>query len=394
MRKKEKNAAFEPDKKAARDFIYLIACALCGAKPDEKYIREMDMQAVLQLARMHVMAALAAHAFTRTEAFGALPAKEAEKWESISYAAVRGLVFKRKELKKVLDALEEAGIWYCPIKGIDTAAAYPVPGLREMADCDVLVDETRADDVKAVMEGMGYSVELFGESNHDVYHKKPMYNFEIHRHLFNTEVIPVFDAYYENVKERLVKDEGNAYGFHFSREDEYIFNITHSFKHFRDGGTGLKVLTDIFALRRKYPDMDEAYIAEELRKLELTDYERRLRETADAVFGSADNIYRKAFSKEQKKMIDYLLSSGAYGTVENTMHNTLVRLGNEEHISIWTRLRYIRERIYPQGWRYEEKYAFFYRHKWAYPFLPIYRLFARGDLKSVIREAKRSMKTK
>ena len=93
-------------------------------------------------------------------------------------------------------------------------------------------------------------------------------------------------------------------------------------------------------------------------------------------------------------MIDYLLSSGAYGTVENTMHNTLVRLGNEEHISIWTRLRYIRERIYPQGWRYEEKYAFFYRHKWAYPFLPIYRLFARGDVKSVIREAKRSMKTK
>lgn len=394
MRKKEKNAAFEPDKKAARDFIYLIACALCGTKPEEKYVREMDMQEVLQLARMHVMAALAAHAFTRTEAFRALPANEAEKWESISYAAVRGLVFKRKELKKVLDALEEAGIWYCPIKGIDTAAAYPVPGLREMADCDVLVDETRADDVKAVMEGMGYSVELFGESNHDVYHKKPMYNFEIHRQLFNTEVIPVFDAYYGRVKERLVKDEENAYGFHFSREDAYVFHIAHTFKHFRNGGTGIKALADTFALRRKYPDMDEGYIAEELRKLELTDYERSLRETAEALLGEPAAVYRETLTAEQKELLEYLLGSGAYGNSENTMHNTLVRLGNEEHISIWTRLRYIRERIYPQGWRYEEKYAFFYRHKWAYPFLPIYRLFARGDVKSVIREAKRSMKTK
>ena len=394
MGEKQNGAMAGTDKKTAKDFIYLAACALNGAQPDESYIDKMNMPAVMQLAQLHNMGALIAHAYTRSEAYKNLPKAEAERWEAVSFAAVRGFVFKRKELERVLAALEEAGIWYCPIKGIDTAAAYPVPGLREMADCDILVDETRGDDVKGIMESMGYSAELFGESNHDVYHKKPMYNFEMHRKLFNPEVIPVFDAYYENVKERLVKDEGNAYGFHFSCEDEYIFNITHSFKHFRDGGTGLKVLTDIFALRKKYPDMDEAYIAEELRKLELTDYERRLRETADAVFGSADNIYRKAFSKEQKKMIDYLLSSGAYGTVENTMHNTLVRLGNEEHISIWTRLRYIRERIYPQGWRYEEKYAFFYRHKWAYPFLPIYRLFVRGDVKSAIREAKRSMKTK
>jgi hypothetical protein len=394
MGEKQNGAMAGTDKKTAKDFIYLAACALNGAQPDESYIDKMNMPAVMQLAQLHNMGALIAHAYTRSEAYKNLPKAEAERWEAVSFAAVRGFVFKRKELERVLAALEEAGIWYCPIKGIEIAACYPIPGLREMADCDVLVDENRPDDVKSVMESLGYSQELFGESNHDVYHRQPMYNFEMHRQLFNLEEIQAFDRYYENVKERLVKDAGNAYGFHFSHEDEYIFNIAHSFKHFRKGGTGMKALADAFAIRRKYPDMDEAYMMAELKKLELTDFERRLRETAEALFGQSDNIYRQELSKDQEEIVAYLLGSGAYGTRENTMHNALVRLGNEEKISLKTRIRYILDRIYPKGFRYEEKYAFFYRHKWAYPFLPIYRLFVRGDVKSAIREAKRSMKTK
>ena len=41
-----------------------------------------------------------------------------------------------------------------------------------------------------------------------------------------------------------------------------------------------------------------------------------------------------------------------------------------------------------------EAYPFFYKHVWAYIFLPVYRLARRGNIKSLIREAKLALKTR
>lgn len=58
-----------------------------------------------------------------------------------------------------------------------------------MADQDILYDSSRQNDVMNIMLGLGYSAESIGKSHHDVYHKPPIFNFEMHTALFGPDMI-------------------------------------------------------------------------------------------------------------------------------------------------------------------------------------------------------------
>ena len=69
-------------------------------------------------------------------------------------------------------------------------------------------------------------------------------------------------------------------------------------------------------------------------------------------------------------------------------------LSGREDIHFKTRVTYILHRIYPKGQGFREAYPFFYKHVWAYIFLPVYRLARRGNIKSLFREAMLALKTR
>lgn len=88
------------------------------------------------------------------------------------------------EMVALFAELDAAEIWHMPLKGTVLQHMYPVYGMRQMSDRDILFDAERAEDVKTIMEEMGFSTEHFGTSHHDVYHKEPVSNFEMHSALF------------------------------------------------------------------------------------------------------------------------------------------------------------------------------------------------------------------
>jgi len=103
------------DPKTAGDVIYLVSCAVNGTAAEKARIDAMDLGQVLAFAFRHMLRAL------------------------------------------VSSALLKAGF-----------------GLREYADCDILFDAARAEDVRALMEEQGYTTEQFGAGPHDIYHKAPL----------------------------------------------------------------------------------------------------------------------------------------------------------------------------------------------------------------------------
>ena len=123
---------------------------------------------------------------------------------------------------------------------------YPALGMRQMADCDILFYASRAEEVRAIMEGLGFTAKHFGNGHHDNYYKDPVYNFEMHRALLSTAHDEKLYTYYRDFRPRMVKDEGNTFGYHFSPEDFYIFMIAHENKRFSGGGTGLRSLLDTY----------------------------------------------------------------------------------------------------------------------------------------------------
>lgn len=71
------------------------------------------------------------------------------------------------------------------------------------------------------MSSLGYSCKsLIG--NHDVYYKKPIYNFELHKRLMS-DTSPYYQ-YFEKVWTRAVKDNDNDYGYHMKRRNPILNN--------------------------------------------------------------------------------------------------------------------------------------------------------------------------
>ncbi len=52
--------------------------------------------------------------------------------------AIRKVMLLDRERQQIFSKLDEAGIWYVPLKGVLLKEMYPVFGMRQMADNDIL----------------------------------------------------------------------------------------------------------------------------------------------------------------------------------------------------------------------------------------------------------------
>jgi hypothetical protein len=236
--------------------------------------------------------------------------------------------------------------------------------MRQMSDNDILCDGTKRARIKEIMLDSGFTCEHYEQGNDDTYYKLPVINFEMHSELFHTAHIGKLHEYYADVKERLIKDEGNSYGYHFSDEDYYLFMLAHEYKHFSGTGTGVRSLVDTYVFLQKFNDtLDWDYIKGELNKLGISDFERQNRELAMKFF-EPDTL-----TEEERNLLDYYIFSGTYGTLQQRFEHKIQRNadGNKS--------KYIFQRLFPSMDQINACYPFFYRHKWLIPILWIYRPF-------------------
>ena len=213
---------------------------------------------------------------------------------------------------------------------------------------------------------------------------------------------------------------------------------------------GLRTVLDVYLYVSNLQDkLDFDYIEEQLKKLDAYDFEQTFRSLAFKMFGenakegnvAADelqdsfdakeqDILRGSFdAKEQNKwwgtldakeqdkwwgtldakeqdkwwgsldakeqeMLSYILDAGTYGNLENSVaHKMGYTKGEKKKAS--DKAKYIFHRLFPSMDTIEEFFPFFYKHKWALPFLYIYRIgkipFTRrkkvaGELREVFKK--------
>ena len=352
--------------------LHLMRCALHNTPPEP--IPELDYEQLYALCVSQSVVAMIAMAL---ESGGLLTERFAnpeciKKWKDARNNAIRKNILMDVEREQILQHFEEQGIWYLLLKGAILKDIYPKMGMRQMADNDILFDPAYQHQIKAYMERRGYKTVSFDQGNHDVYEKPPVYNFELHIALFNEYLHEEWVDYYENIKLRLKKDEGNHFGFHFSDEDFYVYLLTHGYKHYSGGGTGIRFLSDIYVfLKEKADSMNWEYTFNELRTLKLYEFESNIRKLAEKVFGT-DGL---ALTDEEEKIVAYLMGAGTYGTMENWINQELDRLQNSEGpVTGWTKLRYMWKRMFPDRKYMEEFSPICRKYKWTLPFLWIYRL--------------------
>ena len=369
------------------DMLYLAACALHDTVPDHKRTCAMDITGVMAEAgrqSMHSVTYLGLRRYLDSDPKAAVAAdpETLETWKNLHARSMKKTVLFEMERERILSFLEEHGVWYLPLKGIILQNFYPKLGMRQMADNDILFDEAFRAPLKAYMLENGYrGGEYVGRSEsgcHDTYLKKPFYNFEMHYSLHPaTEKNVPLREYYDNVRERLIKDEGNACGYHFSDEDFYIYVTTHAYRHYSHAGTGVRSLMDIYVyLSQKKDSLDLAYVEGELAHLGIADFEKTARALAFKLFAAPNHKNMTKFTGDEAELLSFCISSGVYGTTGNAMKLRLDELSHGGRITFGVKLKYFLRRLVPGNDCYMLRYPLAYKYKILIPFAVIARFFS------------------
>lgn len=377
--------------RTSEQLLYLMACVLQGVSAREEILADADLKQLLIMARKHSVASMVCMALEKTAIFASADEAAKKQWLEVKNKAVRKNMLLDAERKAILHELEIQGIWYMPLKGSILKDCYPKPGMREMADNDILFDPSGREQVREIFQNRGYKTISFRKGNHDVYEKVPIYNFEMHVSLFHGTYKELTEQY-ENVKERLLPVDGTAYQFAFTPEDFYVFALAHAHKHYSHSGTGVRTLADIYVMERHLGDiMDRDEVEQKLTQLGIADYEQHSRVLAEKLFSAVRPLAETELTEDEKEMLLYYCNATTYGTVDNRVNNRLHELQeNSEDIKLWTKVKYCCVRLFPGREFCKFAYPFVYKHPWTLPFFWVWRIVDRciTNKKNVQQELK------
>ena len=216
-------------------------------------------------------------------------------------------------------AFEEKGIKNQVLKGAVMKQIYPRPEMREMSDIDFMVYEASFEQAEAIMIDMGYD-KLQEIKHHVIFRKSPYLVFEMHWSLYEQTVDKEQYLYYKDQFRAKLKD-GCKYTYEFSKEDFYVYLISHMAKHFYENGCGIRNLVDIYVYMEKYNDiLDKEYIKRELEKCGLTAFELHARKLAYIWLNKEES------TEFYNQMFLYMLDCGIYGKSENGIWGQMAKV--------------------------------------------------------------------
>ena len=324
-----------------KKYIKLLGLYLNKKEDPSFALDKNELSFFIKLSKHHSLMAFLYQAINNVKAN--VPSEALNELEQYYLANLRKSVLFDKERNELFAYLKEKQIEYLPLKGIIIKNYYLDPYTREFADNDILFDDKGSALIRDYFKSRQYTVELYKKSNHDVYIKKPFFNFEMHRALFfpnedNAKNVEYFKDYLNNSPK---KDE---YEHYLTNEDFYIYFLAHSYKHYHVSGCGIRTLIDIY-LYLKNNDLDFDYINKELAKLDLLDFSNDIKSLSFKLFDDQE------LNDEEIEMLLFLSSSGTYGTLEHSVDKGVKEKG---------KFGYMMKRIFPPYSFYKSAYP------WAY----------------------------
>lgn len=348
----------------AGQYVVRLLAALLNGEPSPPLPPELTWEQVYEIACMHSVDSMtfyAAAGFLREQAPEVYAA-----WEKRRQFNLIQSMTQLSERDRIIKALTAAGIRVLPVKGCMMKEVYPQIDWRQMCDLDMLIDEENVEKARAIMEKLGYT---HGEdSQKDASYQLPPYmNVELHHKLFESWHAHSAE-YYSDIWARAVPDAKRPGCFWLTPEDEYIYQMAHFNKHFTEEyGSGIRSILDLEVYRRHFAgQLNDDYLQNELRTLELTELTRRSESLAEHWFGTPEQRLQP-LTEQETKMAEVVLCSGTYGTVESRALNQS-QAGNQKRLRSW---------IFLPVYRMKEGYPILEKHPYLYPFCWLHRLFAK-----------------
>lgn len=347
---------YVPEKGAVPpEWGFLIA--LLRASINEKEVKlpfpdNVDVNKLFLLAKRHMVAAAVYRKVA--EVFPDSPTLD--KWKNLSDMNLRKAILFDVERGAIVSEMEKAGIRYMFLKGIVINEMYPFKGMREFADNDILYDRSKQMELNRIMTDREYDTASL-KGVHDTYYREPMYNFEMHKMLFSPRH-PVAHEFTDPWKNAVKKGE---FSYAQTDEDFYVYFIAHFYKHYSEGGAGLRSFADLWLIKKNTLDkngIDRKYISERISRAGISEFEKEVLDVVERMFGDTP-------SEISPETLDFIMKSGAYGTMLNRI---------EKHVKNEGKLKYVLTRAFPPYQTMIEIYPSVYGKPYLLPFAWMLRL--------------------
>ena len=220
------------------------------------------------------------------------------------------------QTRELCAAFESEKIDYALLKGTILKNFYPQAHIRSMADVDILVRMGQYARIEPIMKRLGFEAGV--ESDHEYNWQKGYVHIELHKYL-----IPTYNkryyAYFGDGWGLMKPIQNGSTGYAMTDEAQFIYVFTHYAKHFRDGGIGIKHLTDLWVCKNACPNMDENYIVKNLKKLGLDEFYANVMQTVSAWFEDGE------MTPIAETITHEIITSGAFGKEKSHQQAEAIR---------------------------------------------------------------------
>lgn len=310
----------------------MIRCVIHNA-PCEA-LTDPDFVQITGLAQNHKLTGFLFEAIPHLQSDQIPDAQTVLQWKK-SYRSLLAIeANQRYEYDRLLKALDEAGIRALPVKGFAVADCYPQSFLRSMSDLDILYDEEKKDELLPLMESLGYHAESFGNGTTDQFFTETGLHVEMHRSLYETRMPAQSEPFFTTLLSRTQLD-ASSNRCALSEDEQYLYLLLHTYKHFIFAGTGIRSVLDVYLYRRRA--INRQYLTEQCRKFGIETFLTEFEALAEAWFGSGTP------SAITERLGDYIAGGGVYGSEENKIHSEMIRSDNGRGVG---KLKYIFRRFF------------------------------------------------
>lgn len=294
-------------------------------------------------------------------------------------AKYRYLMFQTA-FEQICSILEEAKVYFIPLKGAVIRKYYPQAYLRTSCDIDLLIKE---EDLEKVLEILsqkdGYKIQK--KQSHDVAVISPNNTcIELHYKLIEDDVIDKMDQPLLSVWESAVYSDGK-FKCSMSNELFYYYHLTHMAKHFLIGGCGVRPFLDIAVLTNKF-DFDKQKVEQLLEQGKILEFAKQVENLSKVWFGN--NPHTDLTLQIQ----DFILKGGLYGSLENKVAVGQVSKGGK--------FRYLLSRIWLNYNELKFQFPSLEKRRLLLPFYQVARWFKLifcGGFRRSVKEISSTSKT-
>lgn len=342
--------------------ILLIKSALTG----EKFTlpNDFDFESAAKTARKHQITALFYYGALNCGISQELPSMQHLFLDTCKFISISER--QTYEINEMFRRFDENKIDYMPLKGTLLKRLYPKSEMRVMSDADILIRTEQYEEIKPVMQQLGF-LEIL-ESDHELVWDKKGVHIELHKRLIPSYNKDYYKYFGDGWRLGAPISEGST-RYAMKAEDEMIYLFTHYAKHYRDAGIGIKHIVDLWVYRNSAEKLNDEYIFSELIKLQLDDFYKNTIRTLDVWFGSAETDEITEF------ITQVIFNSGVYGTHNAHILSAAVKSTKTTGTAEKARSKKIKELIFLPYGQMCQKYTVVKKVPVLLPFMWVVRWF-------------------